>query len=41
MSNYQNTTLHFILLMSTDPIFSVLQVLRKKRAYSEAGHNFL
>ena len=30
MSKYQNTTLHFILLISTDHIFCVLQVLRKK-----------
>jgi len=32
MYKYQNTTLHFILLMPTDHIYCVLQVLRKKTA---------
>ena len=41
MSKYQNTTLHFILLIPTDHTFCVLQVFWKKITYSEAGHLFL
>ena len=40
MSKYQNTTLHFILLIPTDHTFCVLQVFWKKITYSEAGHLF-
>ena len=38
MSKYQNTALHFILLIPTDHIFCVRQILRKKIAYIQAVH---